>query len=337
LNRFIRFNFIWNMPDLTGFLQEKRGVIVDKLRTNQNVIQRVFEVLKTATYVAPTKFFGSQMNTELFYAIFSLSKSGHLWLIGENTPGLRCGLETQKIQILKRVLEALTAFQVYLELRAALRGEPFRWRRIVQICGLKLAIRLCLLHNNNWGIMCPSSEADLKLDQALQSVKPTDRFSNLKKQYIKQGRGESNPHGCFSKHSRQHLPSLSSTNSDVSLLEKVAETLYWARPLIYAILMLRAKRRKNAWGPLIVALCLHIGALSLLAKAIKENRNRAVHSEKDRRCLLLLFYLVRPPVLRTVTQTLTRPLTNIPALGWSVDYLMDMIDDLPNFQTFGES
>jgi len=320
-----------------GFLQNKYGVIEEQLRANRAAIQKVCEVLKTATYVAPKKFFGSQMNTELFYAIFSLSKSGHLWLIGENTPGLRCGLETQKIQILKRVLEALTAFQVYMELRAALRGEPIRWRRIVQICGLKFAIRLCLLNNNSWGMMCPSSEEDLMLDQALQSVKPTDRFSNLKKQYIKQGRGEGNPHGYFSKNSRYLLPSLNSTNSDVSLLEKVAETLYWARPLIYVVLMLRAKRRKNAWGPLIVSLSLHIATLSLLAKAIKENKNPSVHAEKDRRCLLLLFYFVRPPVLRTVTQTLTRPLTNIPGLGWSVDYLMDIIDDLPNFQTFGES
>jgi len=307
------------------------------LRTNRTGVQNLCELLKTATYVAPTKFFGSQMNTELAYAICSLSKSGHLWLIGENTPGLRCGKETKLIIRLKQLLDFLAAFQVYIELRAALSGEPFRWKRIVQICGAKLAIRLYLLYNNSGGIMCPSSEEDLKLDQALQSVKPEDRFYNLKKQYINQGRGESNPNGYFSKHSRHLLPPLNSTNTDVSTLEKVAETLYWARPFIYAILMMRAKRRKNAWTPLIVAVTLHLGALSLLAKAHKENKKRIVHAEKDRRWLLLLFYFVRPPVLRTLTQTLTRPLTKVPAVGWSVDYLMDMIDDLPNFQTFGES
>jgi len=307
------------------------------LREHRTGVQQLCEVLKTATYVAPTKFFGSQMNTELAYAICSFSKSGHLWFIGENTPGLRCGKESKLIIRLKQLLDFLTAFQVYIELRAAVSGEPMRWKRIVQICGAKLAIRLYLLYNNKGGIMCPSSEEDLKLDQAIQSVNPKDRFYNIKMQYIKQGRGESNPNGYFSKNSRHHLPPVNSTNSEVSLIETMAETTYWARPFIYALLMMRAKRRKNAWTPLIVAMALHLGALSLLAKAHKESKKRIVHAEKDRRWLLLLFYFVRPPVLRTVTQTLTRPLTKVPAVGWSVDYLMDMIDDLPNFQTFGEA
>lgn len=313
------------------------AVVKEKLVIHRSQIQKICEYLKTATYVVPTKWFGSQKDTELAYAIFSLSKSVHLWIIGENTPGLRCGRETVYVRYLKRFLEALTAFQVYLELRAALRGEAFRWTRIVRICAIKFAIRLCLLYNNNGGIMCPSSEEDLKQDEALQSIKTTDRFSSLKRQYVTQGRGETNPNGYFSSLSRHLLPSLNFPRPNVTFLEQVAEILYWARPLIYAVLMRRAKRRKNAWGPLSVAVCLHLGALSLLAKAHKESKKRIVLSEKDRRWLLLLFYFIRPPVLRTVTQTLTIPLTKVPGIGWSVDYIMDLIDGLPNFQTFGDS
>jgi len=312
-------------------------LVKKKLVLHRNQIQKICEYCKTATYVVPTNWIGSQRNIELAYAMSSLSKSLHLWIIGENTPGLRCGRETQFIKYLKRLLETLTAFQVYLELRAALRGEAFRWTRIVRICAIKFAIRLCLLYNNNGGIMCPSSEEDLKQDEALLSIKPTDRFSNLKRQYVKQGRSEKNPNGYFSSLSRHFLPSLNLTRPNVTLLEQVAEILYWSRPLIYAVLMRRAKRRKNAWGPLTAAVCLHLGALSLLAKAHKENKRRIVLAEKDRRWLLLLFYFIRPPVLRTVTQTLTIPLTKVPGIGWSVDYIMDLIDGLPNFQTFGDS
>jgi len=312
-------------------------LVKTSLVIHRDQIQKIFEWCKTATYVVPINWLGSQRNTELVYAISSLSKSVHLWIIGENTPGLRCGRETEIIRYLKRFLEALTAFQVYLELRAALRGEYFRWTRIVRICAIKFAIRLCLLYNNNGGIMCPSSEEDIKQDQALLSIKPTDRFSSLKRQYVTQGRGEKNPNGYFSCLSRHLLPSLNLKRHSISLLEQVAEIIYWARPLIYALLMRRAKRRKNAWSPLIVAVCLHLGALSLLAKAHKENKTRIVVAEKDRRWLLLLFYFVRPPVLRTVTQTLTIPLTKVPGIGWSVAYIMDLIDGLPNFQTFGDS
>lgn len=309
-----------------------------KLETHRNEIQKISEFLRTTTYVLPTKYFGNQSNTELAYAIFTLIKSSHLWVIGENTPGLRCGRETKSIRVTKRVLEVLTALQVWLELKAAVKGEKRRWLGIAVICGWKFLLRMRLLYNNRGGIMCPSSEEDLKLDEAMQSVKPDDPYYNLRRTYIMRGRGESNPHGYFSSLSRHLLPSFeTSDNCDVSSLEKAAETIYWARPLIYSILMYRAVRRKNAWGPLLSAVGLHLLALYMMSMAHKDSKKPMIHKERDRRWLLLLFYFLRPPMLRSVTQTLSRPLAKLPAVGWAVDYLMDLIDDLPNFQTFGES
>jgi len=115
----------------------------------------------------------------------------------------------------------------------------------------------------------------------------------------------------------------------VVMTDVISEVLFIFRPVIHLLLV--KKFGWKSWIPWITAMCVEILSIQLMPKSCKSSEETSAESERMRRKIQLLFYLVRHPFYGTVVRNAIYPrLIRIPIFTSMIQSAMDAVDNIQN-------
>ncbi|XP_030056697.1 peroxisomal biogenesis factor 16 [Microcaecilia unicolor] len=297
--------------------------------------------VRMLSYVLAGRFAASHEISELVYSasnLLVLLNDGILRKELRRT--LPVPVSQQKLLTWLSVLECV---EVFVEMSAAkVWGEPARWVVIILLQLAKAVLRILLLLWYKSGIQ--TTPPIIPLDRELQPD-PQDPEYNLEGTEATYVGRRSNrvlrslnetpsvhsrlwgyPQQQSERHKKRKTEEGECLPTPLGLQETLAESVYIARPLAHLLSL--AVWGQKSWKPWLLSGILDVTSLSLMTNA--KLLNCRERTELRRRCILLLYYLLRSPFYDRYSEGtilfLLRTLADyVPGLGLVARPLMDYL------------